>query len=51
VNDDGLAGGGRDAELGQEGGVLDFGRGIFDVVIVEADLADGDRARVSGEGD
>ena len=50
VDEDGLAGGSGDAELGEEGGVLDVGRGIFDVVVVEADLADGDAARVGGEG-
>jgi hypothetical protein len=30
--------------------VLDVGGGVFDVVVVEADLADGDAAGVGGEG-
>ena len=50
VDEDGLAGGGGDAELGEEGGLLDVGSGVFDVVVVEADLADGDAAGVGGEG-
>ena len=50
MDEDGLAGGGGDAELGDEGGLLDVGSRVFDVVVVEADFADGDAAGVGGEG-
>ena len=49
VDDDGLAGSGGDPELGDEGGVLGGDVGVVEVVVVEADLADGDAARVCGE--
>src|ERR1039458_3381495 len=49
VDEDGLAGEGGNAELGEEGGALNVGGGVFDVVVVEADFADGDRAGVGGE--
>jgi hypothetical protein len=48
VDEDGLAGGGGDAELGDEGGLLDGDGGVFEVVVVEADLADGDAAFLLG---
>ena len=47
---DGLAGGGGDLHLGDEGGLLDGDVGVVEVVVVEADLADGDAAGVCGEG-
>ena len=51
VDDDGLACGGGDFHLGDEGLLAGCrGCGVFDVVVVEADLADGDAAGVGGEG-
>ncbi len=50
VDEDGLASGCGDPELGDEGGVLDVRQRIVDVVVVEADFADGDAARVRREG-
>ena len=50
VNEDGLARGGGDLHLGEEGLFLDVGGGVFEVVVIEADLADGDAAGVGGEG-
>ena len=49
MDEDGLAGRGRDVELGDEGGLLGGDVGVFDVVVVEADFADGDAARIGGE--
>ncbi len=50
VDEDGLAEGGGDLHLGDEGGLLDGGQGVVEVVVVEADLAYGDAAGVGGEG-
>ena len=50
VDEDGLAGVGGDAELGEESGLLDVGSWVFDMVVVEADFADGEATRVGGEG-
>ena len=46
VQDDGLAGGGGDGHLGAEGGLLDVDVRVVEVVVVEADLADGDAERI-----
>ncbi len=50
VDEDGLAGVCCDGHLGYEGGFLDVGKGVVDVVVVEADLADGDALKVGCEG-
>ena len=50
VDDDGLAGGSRDFHLGDEGLVLDGDVGVFEVVVVEADFADGEAFGVFDEG-
>ena len=50
MDEDGLARGGGDLHLGDEGGLLDGDVGVVEVVVVEADLADGDAAWVGGEG-
>ena len=42
VDQDGFAGGRSDLHLGDEGGLLGWDAGIFKVVVVEADLAEGD---------
>jgi len=44
VDGDGLACGGGDLELGDEGGVLGRYVRVVEVVVVEADFADGDAA-------
>lgn len=49
VEDDGLSGGGGEFELADEGGFLDGGVRVLDVVIVEADLADGEAEGVGEE--
>ena len=49
VDRDGLACGGGDLELGDEGGVLRGDIGVVEVVVVEADFADGDAAWVGGK--
>ena len=49
VKDDGFAGGGGELQLGEEGTFLHVWVGVLDVVVVEADLADGDRERVGEE--
>ncbi len=49
VDEDGFAGGGGYLHLGCEGLLLDRGEGVIEVVVVEADLADGDAERVGGE--
>ncbi len=49
MQEDGFAGGGGDLHLGAEGGLLGGDVGVVEVVVVEADLADGDAAWVSGE--
>ena len=46
----GLRSGGGDLHLGDEGCLLDGGSGVVEVVVVEADLADGDATGVGGEG-
>lgn len=38
-----------DVKLGEEGLLLDIGCGVIDVVVVQADLADGDTARIGCE--
>ncbi len=40
---------GGEVHLGDEGGLLDVGVGVLDVVVVEADLADGEREGVGEE--
>jgi len=49
VDDDGLADLGGDLHLSVEGLMLDGDIGVFEVVVVEADLPDGDAAGVGGE--
>ena len=49
VDEDGFAGDGSDLHLGDEGGLLDVGVGVVEVVVVEAYLAYGDAERVGGE--
>lgn len=48
VDDDGLAGLGGDVHLGGEGELLGGDVGIFEVVVIEADFADGDAFGVGG---
>jgi len=50
VDDDGLARGGGDVRLGGEGELLCGDVGVLDVVVVEANLADGDAEGVGGKG-
>ncbi len=50
VDGDGLARAGGDVHLGDEGGLLNLGVGVVEVVVIEADLANGDAAGVAGEG-
>ncbi len=49
VDDDGLAGFGGDVHLGGEGQLLDGDVGVFEVVVVETDFADGDAFGIGGE--
>lgn len=46
MDEDGFAGGGGNAHLGDEGLLLDVDRGVVEVVVVEANFADGDALRV-----
>jgi len=50
VDEDGLADGGGDGHLRDEGGLLRGDVGVVGVVVVEADLADGDAVFIGGEG-
>ena len=50
VDEDGFACGGGDGHLGDEGGLLDVWEGVVEMVVVEANLTDGDAAWVGGEG-
>ena len=49
VNGDGFAHAGGDPQLGEEGGFLDFGVGVVEVIVVQADLADGETAWMLGK--
>jgi hypothetical protein len=49
VDGDGLACGSGDLHLRNEGGLLDRDFGVFEVVVVEADLADSEAARIGCE--
>jgi hypothetical protein len=49
VDDDGLAGLRGDVHLSAEGQLLGSDVGVVGVVVVEADLADGDASWVGGE--
>ncbi len=49
MQEDGFAGGGGDPHLGAEGGLLGGDVGVVEVVVVEADLADGDAPWICGE--
>ena len=48
MDENGFASGSGDLHLGDEGGLLDIRQRVVEVVVVEADLADGDTAGVFG---